>query len=229
MKKIHCIILARGGSKGLPRKNLADFCGKPLLQWTIDQALAANNVSTVWVSSDNKEIIDLSSSLGAKTILRPDEFSNDISTSESAWLHAINYIDQNVSEDINFVLAPQCTSPIRESKDFDEAIKKYFDEKLDSLFSGSLATDFNLWRYNTNKELFSHTYDYTRRGRRQEKPEQIVENGSFYIFKTELLKKENNRLGGKIGVHIMEFWKSFQIDELDDLEFCENLMKNYLG
>jgi len=229
MKKLQCIILARGGSKGLIRKNLTDFCGKPLLQWTVEQALIAKHVSSVWVSSDNEEILNLSQSLGANTILRPDEFSDDTSTSESAWLHAINYIEENSHDNVSVVLAPQCTSPVREVRDFDESIEKYFNEKYDSLFSGSIATDFNLWRYNENKELFSYTYDHSARGRRQEKPLQIVENGSFYIFKTDLLKKYNNRLGGRIGVHIMEFWKSFQIDESEDLEFCENLMRNYLN
>jgi N-acylneuraminate cytidylyltransferase len=228
MKKIQCIIIARGGSKGLPGKNLLNVCGKPLLQWTIEQALDAKFISSIWVSSDSEQILDLSHKLGVKTIFRPDKFSNDISTSESAWLHAIDYINEKEKSDIDVILAPQCTSPIRESKDFDESITEFLSEDYDSLFSASLATDFNLWRYDDRKKLFSYTYDYLKRGRRQEKPKQIVENGSFYIFKTNLLRETNNRLGGKIGAYIMELWKSFQIDEHSDLEFCENLMKNYL-
>ena len=228
MKQIPCIILARGGSKGLHRKNLTNICGKPLLQWTIEQALAAKNVSSVWVSSDSDEILDLSHSLGVRTIFRPSKFSDDTSTSESAWIHAIDYLNEKKEDNIDIILAPQCTSPVRETTDFDQSIEYFFHEKYDSLFSASLATDFNLWRYDNKKELYSYTYDYLNRGRRQEKPKQIVENGSFYIFKSDLIKNYKNRLGGKIGVHIMEFWKSFQIDEPEDLVFCENLMKIYL-
>ena len=143
MKKLQCIILARGGSKGLIRKNLTDFCGKPLLQWTVEQALIAKHVNSVWVSSDSEEILNLSQSLGANTILRPDEFSDDTSTSESAWLHAINYIEENSQDNVSVVLAPQCTSPVREVRDFDESIEKYFNEKYDSLFSGSIAKPTN--------------------------------------------------------------------------------------
>ena len=81
------VILARGGSKGIPKKNIIDFCGKPLIEWTIKHCFEGG-VTSVWVSSDSFEILNISKNCGANTILRPDDLSHDISTSESSWLHA---------------------------------------------------------------------------------------------------------------------------------------------
>ena len=89
---IVAIILARGGSKGLPNKNILNFCGKPLIAWTINNCLDAG-ISSVWVSSDSDEILQIASEYGAKKIKRPDNISGDFASSESAWLHAINIIE----------------------------------------------------------------------------------------------------------------------------------------
>src|SRR3990172_8734101 len=100
------IILARGGSKGIPRKNIIDFCGKPLMAWTIEQCLAARGVDSVWVSSDSEEILDVGSAYGAYPIQRPEELSGDMATSESGWLHALEVIEKIVGT-VDLVLAPQ--------------------------------------------------------------------------------------------------------------------------
>jgi N-acylneuraminate cytidylyltransferase len=76
--------------------------------------------------------------------------------------------------------------------------------------------------------LNSVNYDYTNRKRRQDIQQQIIENGSFYLFKPEILKKENNRFGGKIGHYAMEFWKMFEIDNADDVRMCSALMQEFL-
>ena len=104
MINVSAIILARGGSKGIPNKNIIDFCGKPLIAWTIEQCLSSKHISEVWVSSDSQEILEVVKEYGAKTIKRPDDISGDFATSESAWLHAIEFIERD--GDIDFVLAP---------------------------------------------------------------------------------------------------------------------------
>ena len=226
MINVSAIILARGGSKGIPNKNIIDFCGKPLIAWTIEQCLSSKHISEVWVSSDSQKILEVVKEYGAKTIKRPDDISGDFATSESAWLHAIEFIERD--GDIDFVLAPQITSPLREAQDIDNAIELFQSEKYDSMFSSSIAEDLFFWKEDKRHELQSVNYDYLNRQRRQDIQEQIIENGSFYIFKSEIIKKYNNRFGGKIGHSKMESWKMFEIDNLEDIRMCGALMREFL-
>jgi CMP-N,N'-diacetyllegionaminic acid synthase len=223
---IHCIIAARGGSKGILNKNITNFCGKPLLAWTILQALDAKEVTDVWVSSDSDEILEIAKHYGANTIIRPEKISGDTATSESVWLHAIDYLySQGVSVDI--ILAPQVTSPLRKVSDIDNAITKFIKGNYDSIFAASIAEDLFFWE-ESSEGIKSINYDYRKRKRRQDFKEQIIENGSFYLFKPAIIKKELNRLGGKIGYVKMDFWKMFEIDNMNDLRMCSALMKEFL-
>jgi len=225
--KIHSIILARGGSKGIPKKNIMDFCGKPLIAWTITQCQKSDHVSDVWVSSDNDEILGVAKDFGAKIIKRPGEFSHDEATSESAWLHSIDHLTTKGVQ-VDAVLAPQVTSPLRETSDIDSAISKFIEEGCDSMFSASMADDLFFWEEGNNELIHSVNYDYKNRQRRQDSRRQIIENGSFYLFKPEVIQKESNRFGGKIGYSKMEFWKMFEIDDLDDAKMCSALMQEFL-
>jgi len=226
MQNIVAIIPARGGSKGIPKKNLLSFCGKPLVSWTINQALSVKSISSVWVTSDSKEILAVAKHFGANTISRPKSLSSDTSTTESAWKHALNVIEEKTGS-VDVMIGLQPTSPIREPKDIEKAIKIFNKSKYDSLFSASEIGDFYIWQKKRQK-LISLNYDYENRGRRQDYTKQYVENGSFYIFKPQTLTKFNNRLGGKIGISLMDFWKSFEIDSFEDIDLCETLMKHYI-
>ena len=223
---IQCIIAARGGSKGFYKKNIINFCGKPLLAWTIDQCINSEKVSDVWVSSDDDDILNIAEQYGAKIIKRPKEISGDKAASESAWQHAIDYLNSN-DVPVDIILAPQVTSPLREVSDIDNAITSFIDGNYDSMFSASIADDLFFWEYSING-INSINYDYKNRKRRQDFKEQIIENGSFYLFKPAIIQKEFNRLGGKIGYSIMDFWKMFEIDNDDDLRMCSALMKEFL-
>lgn len=222
----HCIILARGGSKGIPNKNIIDFCGKPLISWTIDQFSESKFIENIWVSSDSDIILDVARSHGVNVIKRPSEFSDDQSSSESAWMHAINFI-RGKNQFIDTVIAPQVTSPLREVKDIDNAFRVFIDNELDSLFSASISEDLFFWT-DEDSEIKSFNYDFQNRKRRQDIPKQIIENGSFYIFKTNIIEKYVNRLGGKIGYSEMDFWKVFEIDTLTDIRICSSIMKEFL-
>ena len=225
--RVDAIILARGGSKGIPSKNIIDFCGKPLLAWTIEQCLQANTVNSVWVSSDDEQILNIAKKYGAQLIKRPDNISDDKASSESGWLHAIDYLETNgIKTDL--ILAPQVTSPLRMSSDIERAIDKFIIEDLDSLFSASMADDLYFWEKNTEGVLNSVNYDFNNRKRRQDFHEQIIENGSFYLFKQSILRSENNRFGGKIGCVKMAFWQMFEIDNTEVLRMCSALMKVFL-
>ncbi len=225
--KITAIILARGGSKGIPNKNILNFCGKPLISWTIENCFNAG-INSVWVSSDSEEILEISKNSGAQVLKRPSELSNDNSTSEEGWLHAINHIESFQNSKIDFVFAPQVTSPLREASDITNAIKIIDEQKLDSLFSSSVVEDLFFWEKDSLGTLESVNYDWKNRKRRQDISEKFIENGSFYFFKPEILKNNNNRFGGNIGLVKMEFWKMFEIDNKQDFRMCSALMKEFL-
>jgi CMP-N,N'-diacetyllegionaminic acid synthase len=223
---IRCIIPARGGSKGIFKKNIINFCGKPLLAWTIEQCINAEKVSDVWVSSDDDDILHVAEQYGAKIIKRPEEISGDSATSESAWQHAIEYLNSN-DVPVDIVLAPQVTSPLREVSDIDNAISKFIKGNYDSMFSASIAHDLFFWEESTSG-IDSINYDYKNRKRRQDIKEQIIENGSFYLFKPKVIINNNNRIGGKIGYSKMDFWKMFEIDNKYDTRMCSALMNEFL-
>ncbi len=223
--KICAVILARGGSKGIPNKNIIDFCGKPLLVWTIEHC-RDGGVDSVYVSSDSDKILEVGDENGAVSIKRPEEISGDTATSESGWLHALEIIEEKTTN-LDWILAPQVTSPLRSTDDIRNGLEIAKSGEFDSLFSCSIAEDLFFWE-DSSGNLDSVNYDWRNRKRRQDIPKQYIENGSFYLFRPEVLRKNNNRFGGRIGVVEMEFWKMFEIDSMDDLRMCSALMKEFL-
>jgi len=225
--KIAAIILARGGSKGVPKKNIIDFCGKPLLAWTIEQTIQSGiELSDIYVSSDSQEILDVGNHYGVESILRTQEVSGDGATSEISWIYSIDYLKERGME-YDWIFAPQVTSPIREATDILNGILMAKSGRYDSLFSAQKTDQCSLWK-KTKDGLESIGYDWRNRKRRQDNDIQYIENGSFYIFKPDLMKKNNNRMYGNIGVVEMEEWKSFEIDSIDDLRMCSLVMREYL-
>ena len=223
--KIVAIILARGGSKGLPNKNIIQFCGKPLLGWTIEQCLHGG-IKDIYISSDSDEILSVGMKFGAVPIKRPDAISNDNATSEVGLLHALDYIELNGGK-VDWVIAPQVTSPIREASDISGIINLAYKSNFDSLLSVIKIEDFFIWGQNKNLDYEPINYDYKNRLRRQDIEKKFHENGSLYMFKPSILKKNNNRLGGIIKIYEMEKHKMFQIDNIEDLKICEVIMKAY--
>ena len=224
--RVDAIVLARGGSKGIPNKNLKIVNGKPLLFWTINQLKFCNNINETWISSDSDEILNYGHKIGAKKIKRPIELAVDNSSSESAWFHAVNEIENQLGICTEIIIGPQVTSPIRSFNDFSNAIKIFIEEKADSLLSVCLLNDYFIWKKNKNN-FAPINYDFNSRIRRQEIAETYLENGSIYMFKSELIKNFNSRLGGKVSYYCMDKFKQFQIDEIADIKLCEAIMKNY--
>ncbi len=233
MTEIIAIIPARGGSKGIPDKNIMDFCGKPLLAWSILQARQAKTVNAVYVTSDDEAILKVAEDYGATPLRRPDALSTDTATSEAALLHAIDHIEKERAAKIDLVVFLQATSPLRTSEDIDGGVQKLIDENADSLFSSGRLEDFFIWQ-ETEEGLKSLNFDYSRRLRRQDVKPQYVENGSIYLFKPHVLRATNNRLGGRIGTYEMDFWKTWEIDSMEDKALCEwyfmnRLMKRFVS
>lgn len=223
---VAAVIPARGGSKGIPGKNLVLVCGKPLVAWSIEQARAARNVSSVWVSSDSDEILDVATQYGARPIKRPADISGDEASSEAAWKHALDFIEISGIK-VDLMIGVQATSPLREGADFDRALAQFAREGCDSLLSCCEIEDFFIWRFGADGQPVGVNHDYKNRARRQNIEKRYLENGSFYIFKPDLLRRDNNRLSGRVGIYLMEKHKMFQIDNRADIPLVEAILRGY--
>ena len=209
--KIVSVILARGGSKGIPNKNIIKINGKPLIQYSID-ALIQSNCGPIFVSTNDRQIANVSKSLGANIINRPDDLATDISTSESALLHAVNFIDADI------IIFVQPTSPLIEAKYINEGLEKL--NKYDSVFS--VFEDH--WLPSWTEEITPIDWDINNRPRRQDKKTKLIENGAFYISKKKNILNSKLRYSGNMSVVKMPKSKSFQIDTNDDLKLVEKLL-----
>ncbi|MBH5401193.1 acylneuraminate cytidylyltransferase family protein [Bradyrhizobium sp. CNPSo 4010] len=224
-RKTLAVIAARGGSKGIPHKNLLDLCGKPLIAWTVEQARAARGVDVVAVSSDSDAILAAAEVAGAIGVRRPDDISGDLASSESAWLHALDATEAQMGR-FERVVALQATSPIREPSDIENALATFDRDHLDSLLSVCEVEDYFNWRIGASGPE-PINYDHRNRRMRQQIEKRYLENGSFYVLIPSLLREQNNRLGGKIGFHVMDRHKMFQIDRPEDVKLCAAIMRSY--
>ena len=218
------IILARGGSKGIKNKNIIKINGRPLIYWSIKSCLKSKKIQSVWVSSDSRKILSLSKKYGANTVTRPKTISGSLSTSESAWIHALKYINSKI-RDIDAVVGIQPTSPIRPSKLIDHAINKFYKKKFDSLFT-SQKTNHHPFLWTKRGDKFIANYSLNKRPMRQQIKNKYFENGSFYIFNASKFLKKKCRLFGKIGTYEMSKIYSFQIDGKEDLKIINSLLKD---
>ena len=221
--KIVAVIPARGGSKGIPRKNLLPLAGKPLLAHSILQAKLTPGITRVVVSTDDAEIAAVSREWGAEVVPRPTELSGDKASSESALLHVLDYLKNKESYEPDLVVFLQATSPCRQPGEIQAALDTLRRENADSLFSACRVEGF-AWRLRAGA-VTPVNYDPVKRPMRQDLQEEIwEENGSFYIFKPSVLRKFNSRLGGRIAIYRMSALNSFQIDEPGDVELLELLL-----
>jgi YrbI family 3-deoxy-D-manno-octulosonate 8-phosphate phosphatase len=223
-KAILAIIPARGGSKGIPRKNLLPLAGKPLLAHSILQAKNSPSISRVVVSTDDREIAAVAVEWGAEVVLRPVELSGDTASSESALVHVLDWLKQKEGYESELVVFLQVTSPCRRPDEVEMAIEALQKENADSLLSVGPVQGF-IWRVEKEGRIHSFSYDHQHRPRRQDAPEDLIENGSIYVFKPWVLRQFNNRLGGKVALHRMSAFDSFQIDEPGDFELLELIMR----
>ncbi len=219
---ILAVIPARGGSKGIPHKNIVSVHDKPLLAYTIEQARATPAIDRVIVSTDSSAIATVATKYGAEVAWRPTEISGDKASSEAALLHVLDHLRDREHYTPDLLVFLQATSPMRQPDDIQNAINTLYRENADSLLSVTPFHGF-LWRkLPTGPQSIS--YNYQHRQMRQDAPEDFVENGSIYVVKTEVLRANNNRLGGKIALYPMRALDSFQIDEPDDITLIEHLM-----
>ena len=222
--RVCAIIPARGGSKGVSRKNVRLLAGKPLIAHTIEHALGARFVTRVIVSTDDDEIASVSKEYGAEVVKRPAELATDTATSESALKHVLDHLRGVEGYTPDLVVFLQCTSPVRTSRDIDRAAQLLLDKGADSLVSVTPWHGLN-WACE-DREAKSVTFDYRHRPRRQDMRQEFRENGSIFIFKPWVLDQLDNRLGGEIVLFEMSPWTRFEADTLEAFALCEWILQN---
>lgn len=215
------IILARGGSKGIPRKNVMEFHGRPLIAWTILQVIEAG-ISEVYVSTDDSEIADVAIEYGAKVIARPAELAGDTASSDEGVIHAINELGLS---DGALVVMPQVTSPLRWAAHIAAVTQLVAEGNFESAFTANRIDDICVW--SLGEAPRSVTYDFESRAMRQARPPMVVENGSVYCTRVGAMRQSGNRMSGRIGVSLMPKWTMPEIDDPEDVQLCEVLMAAY--
>jgi N-acylneuraminate cytidylyltransferase len=209
--KIISLILARGGSQAIPKKNIIEINGSPLISFCINAALLSR-ADDVYVSTDCPEIAQVAQKYKAKTIVRPQELATNQSKSEQSLLHFTQYIDFDI---LVFI---QPTSPLLSYIDINKGLNMM--SNYDSIFSAYKEHWIPRWSiYGT-----PDNWDINHRPMRQEVPEKYVENGALYITTREALLKSRCRYSGKIGILEMPQSRSFQIDTQDDLDLITKLI-----
>ena len=218
-------IPARGGSKGLPKKNVKVINGQPLIAWTLRAAIDSSTVDSVYVSTDDKEIAEISRARGANVVIRPDDISGDDATTEAAIQHFIDtsdHIDHNQK-----ICLLQCTSPIRRKGELDDMCRFHENGGYDSTFAACEVEQF-LWRYDSELNVGPINYDYNSRPRRQDRKKTdavLAETGASYIFPIQNFVKEKSRLHGKIGAFVVPTRYAKEIDSMEDFHEAEAFLR----
>lgn len=221
--KLLAVIPARGGSKGIPRKNLAPVAGKPMIVWSIEHASACSAVAHVFVSTDDREIAEVARNAGAEVpLLRPAELAQDATATEPVLLHAVEAY-RSLGFDPDAVLLLQPTSPVRSAGALDRAVAQFVAEGADSLLSVCESHAF-FWR---RTDPPTASYDFMNRPRRQDiraEDRWYRENGSIYLTRTDTLTKLRNRLGGRIALFEMSEAESYEVDSPTDLLIVDAIL-----
>lgn len=222
--KIIAIIPARGGSKGIPQKNIRLLAGKPLIAYTVDYALKSKYIDTVVVSTEDQEIAAISYKYGAEIIKRPAILAQDDSPTIDAVLHVLEALKiQN--EEQNVVVLLQPTSPLRNSEDIDSAIDLFLKNECDSIISVCESEHPPYWAYKIDDHYLKPIMgnDFLKK-RRQELPKSYMPNGAIYISTVGVLNKYKSFNSSRRLPYLMPAIRSVDIDNELDFIVAESII-----
>lgn len=222
--QILAVITARGGSKGLPRKNIKNLCGKPLIGWTIAEAMKSKYIDRCIVSTEDQEIAEVAAKLGGDVpFLRPAELAMDDTPSVDVVLQVLDELPE-----YEYVVLLQPTSPLRLVEDIDGAIELCLKQKAGSCVSVTESAHSPYWMYTLDgKGTMRPLLEIRVREsyQRQKLPTTYQLNGAVYVARTDFLLQRHSFISEKTIGYIMPPERSWDIDSLLDFEFVEVLMQ----
>lgn len=221
--QVLAIIPARGGSKGIPGKNIRQLSGKPLIAYSIESALKLERINRLVVSTDDKQISEISTKYGAEVITRPANISGDTASSELALLHVLETlrIQENYCPDLLVFL--QCTCPLTLPEDIDGAVKLLLDQQADTAFAVT-RSHYILWKKDTYGNFIGINHDKNKRLMRQQCEEQFVETGAIYVMRVDGFLAAKNRFFGKTVGYELPRERFCDIDTPMDFFLAEQMM-----
>jgi len=222
-KTFLAIVPARGGSKRLPRKNILDLNGKPLIAYSIEAGLQSKYIDKVIVTSDDEEILNISKEFGADIIKRPDELASDTATSFDAIKHTIENVDK-----YDYIILLQPTSPLRSAVQIDEAIELFKTKEANAVVSVCEMDHSPLWSNTLPQDASMQGFlrDEVLNKRSQDLEKYYRLNGAIYICKTDkLLEEKSFFLKENIFAYVMDRESSIDIDEEIDFKIAEALIQ----
>ena len=225
--KVLVIIPARGGSKAIPRKNIKDLNGKPLIAYTIEETKKSKYIDRIVVSTEDDEIANVSVKLGVQVpYLRPKELSGDNSPTIDCVIHMISWLKESEGYIPDYVCLLQCTSPLRTYEDIEGTIEKAMDLNFDGAVSVCEAEVNPYWtNVFTGDKLNYFIEEGKKITKRQDLPKVYRINGAVYVIKTNILLKQKTFETDNITGYVMSNEGSVDIDDEIDFKLAELLMK----
>ena len=224
------LICARGGSKGLPRKNIKPLNGIPLIGWSINIAKQIDRISRIIVSTDSEEIAKVALEYGAEVpFMRPKELAQDDSPEWLVWKHAIKHVESYGNEDIDAIIVLPVTAPLRSVKDVNSCIDLFEESEVDSVITVSEASRspyFNMIVNNDSGYASLVISPENQITRRQDAPEVFDMTTVAYVVNTNVVKLSNSIFEGKVKSIIIPQERSIDIDTLLDFKIAECLVLN---
>ena len=219
------IIPARGGSKGIPRKNVLPLNGKPLIAWTIEAARQAELVTRVVVSTDDDEIAEVSRAAGAEVLMRPAELAGDTTPTEPVLVHVLETLRAREGYVPDLLVLAQCTSPLRGAEIMDQGINLLLTTGCDCVLTVAPIMHWRLRGEIGPAGQWKSEYSFLERGFSQQHAQKYSENGALYVLRREVLETFGNRLGGDVRALAMDWAHSVDIDHPEDFGLAEKLME----
>lgn len=219
------IIPARGGSKGLPGKNIKPLNGKPLIAYTIECALKSKRISHVVVSTDSNEIAEIALKYGAEVpFLRPDYLATDEAKAIDNYIYTIHRLSETYNEDIDSIIVLQPTSPLRLTEDIDRAIMMFQEKQADSVISYTQEAHPIFWhKYIDEEGRLINIFDDDTLANRQALHKTYYPNGAIYVFKKSIIERGVYYTENTFA-YIMPRNRSIDIDYIEDFQYAEFLL-----
>jgi N-acylneuraminate cytidylyltransferase/CMP-N,N'-diacetyllegionaminic acid synthase len=223
------VIPARGGSKGIPRKNIQELAGRPLISYTIEAALKSKTLNRVIVSTDDIKIAEISRSYGAEVpFLRPVELASDDTPGLLVIQHTIKHIEEVEGNTVDIVVVLQPTSPLRSERHIDMAVEKLLKTGADSVVTVCKVKHHPFWSFVAKGDRL---YPFSEKGitvsKRQDLPEIYAVNGAVYAVKRDVLFEQNSVFGRDTRAVVMPNEESVDIDDYFDLFIAEMALKHW--